>query len=1028
MNASDGRRHRVCVYVCLMTADLRHKEPARDGQRPIGLLPAGLLDFRIHSYCEPGPSPRNARASAHFGRHSAKPMPIDQFVGRQTNKGRVCVRGGGNTTLNFSFLPTFKGEYVANEKRLACDLDQRSKLEASRMSSSSANRASALASAAMASARSSRAQARAPPQSSLALLKPEARSAWRTVNARTAKGKSRHVDESAGVMTAEEMEEYDVPDGLSARQRRLSRAARFGMDTNAAPVMLPDAWNDAISRMLEESDKKMLRHDYLRKERGESSKSMTPQRSSILHLTTSSPRRYASVRSVLRQIRERLGPDREDMRDNMLEGQWMPLRVVEYGCGAGEGLWATAEVFGEGNTDRLSYEGYDSRVPLVRVGTEIVDTAKMASSSTIQSGESESAEVNEAVSALSGMDIAFRTSRTSINLAKPDEGGASAPPDEPTEGDSTLVICNHALSNMGSDSARSEFVKALWRRHPSAEVIAIVEEANERGFACVASAREELLGIGQRSQAAQGTPAFAAGRHAFYEEQLDREAKSVPTDIQTCHVVAPCPHDRPCPLLHDYELQQPLGIRLGRSSQAPSPLFHGAPLGLPICSTPLRMHVPNYSRLTKHRGRAEESAQHCYVVVRRGERPGVNARAQQASADIHEAAALRRQIRQRAAKTKEGVLAELRSGSSTKMDVPIAEELPEGQTPSTAGLAASEGEDDKAREELLRLLPEILRQESGRDEGDGQGVPEAMRMAHEILEQSAEMAEQKAHENAMQAEPEVDAAEASLQLASTLLAQQRAMQDEEPEEELGQGELSKKDMEGMRLESYDWPRLVRPAIKRSGHVTVDACTAQGSIERFTLAKSMGKQVYQDARKASHGDLLPYVPVEEEPASLHETGMEDDMEEALDEDGIVQIQNVKSLITRVPAASLTERNVLPPSAKVKGTSKRGKMSAKQSFIAWPASSAMAIGPDMVTAHMPVSTSTSEVANVSFSRRNHYKSDQGRGPEQLQTARTRGAARDSRKRSLSHYTDEVFEGWTIDDEEHNVPGDDDPAQTS
>jgi len=38
--------------------------------------------------------------------------------------------------------------------------------------------------------------------------------------------------------------------------------------------------------------------------------------------------------------------------------------------------------------------------------------------------------------------------------------------------------------------------------------------------------------------------------------------------------------------------------------------------------------------------------------------------------------------------------------------------------------------------------------------------------------------------------------------------------------------------EQMRTESYGWPRLVFPPMKKSGHVILDSCTAEGTIFAF----------------------------------------------------------------------------------------------------------------------------------------------------------------------------------------------------
>ncbi|KAK0737444.1 mitochondrial small ribosomal subunit Rsm22-domain-containing protein [Apiosordaria backusii] len=50
------------------------------------------------------------------------------------------------------------------------------------------------------------------------------------------------------------------------------------------------------------------------------------------------------------------------------------------------------------------------------------------------------------------------------------------------------------------------------------------------------------------------------------------------------------------------------------------------------------------------------------------------------------------------------------------------------------------------------------------------------------------------------------------------------------------------------------PRNILPPLKRHGHVTLDMCTPQATIERWVVSKSFSKQAYRDARKAQWGDL------------------------------------------------------------------------------------------------------------------------------------------------------------------------------
>jgi ribosomal protein RSM22 (predicted rRNA methylase) len=63
----------------------------------------------------------------------------------------------------------------------------------------------------------------------------------------------------------------------------------------------------------------------------------------------------------------------------------------------------------------------------------------------------------------------------------------------------------------------------------------------------------------------------------------------------------------------------------------------------------------------------------------------------------------------------------------------------------------------------------------------------------------------------------------------------------------------------LRAEAYQWPRLVFPPLKRSGHVVLDVCAPDARIVRATIPKSQGAQAYYDARKASWGDIFPHAP-------------------------------------------------------------------------------------------------------------------------------------------------------------------------
>ncbi|KAG7452133.1 Rsm22-domain-containing protein [Guyanagaster necrorhizus] len=80
--------------------------------------------------------------------------------------------------------------------------------------------------------------------------------------------------------------------------------------------------------------------------------------------------------------------------------------------------------------------------------------------------------------------------------------------------------------------------------------------------------------------------------------------------------------------------------------------------------------------------------------------------------------------------------------------------------------------------------------------------------------------------------------------------QEEPLLDKEPHENL---------VAALRHESYSWPRLVFPPLKKGGHIILDGCTQEGKIVRMTIPRSQGKQEYYDARKSAWGDVFPHEP-------------------------------------------------------------------------------------------------------------------------------------------------------------------------
>lgn len=54
--------------------------------------------------------------------------------------------------------------------------------------------------------------------------------------------------------------------------------------------------------------------------------------------------------------------------------------------------------------------------------------------------------------------------------------------------------------------------------------------------------------------------------------------------------------------------------------------------------------------------------------------------------------------------------------------------------------------------------------------------------------------------------------------------------------------------------SHLLPRQIMNPLKRRGHVTLDVCTPNATLERWTIPRSFSRQAYRDARKSRWGDL------------------------------------------------------------------------------------------------------------------------------------------------------------------------------
>ncbi|KAK0526069.1 hypothetical protein OC842_005300 [Tilletia horrida] len=481
-----------------------------------------------------------------------------------------------------------------------------------------------------------------------------------------------------------------------------------------------------------------------------------------------------------------------------------------------------------------------------------------------------------------------------LRQAAADEDQAAAEGgDDAHLGSRTLALSSFALSELPTDRDRQEHVRRMWKS--GAEVIVIVDHATRRGFASVASARAFLLELGEstfvdpaRTSSGQGAEIeidesaerLVIGDHVFIadgakatqvleDDVADENDTTANREPIGAHVVAPCPHDRPCPLLNPFK---PLESHLKQMPGARAPPAQNQ---LPVCSFSQRIEMPTYLRKTKHSKRGAEDIQYSYVVVRRGRRPiiepvtAVHMEKQAAEGSLSVSAALLndtssvnessgagvtsfsvRELRDAASRTKAGILDILREGETTE-PLRTLEEVPvEGDSEGGLEAAAEDNQD-----ELLRILPQVLAAEL---EKEGAKLSEEEKAARLDAAMQTILSSQDGAKRAPRPPKVTSASDPSPSQEDS--ATTSFLFDEDAGAE-GQGarEDPAADEAAMRLESYEWPRLIRPPLKKGGHVTFDACCASGAIERFTIPKSAGKQAYQDARKATWGDIFPHPP-------------------------------------------------------------------------------------------------------------------------------------------------------------------------
>jgi ribosomal protein RSM22 (predicted rRNA methylase) len=476
--------------------------------------------------------------------------------------------------------------------------------------------------------------------------------------------------------------------------------------------------------------------------------------------------------------------------------------------------------------------------------------------------------------------------------------------------ESTLNLSAYQLLSLSSDSAREQHVRSLW--NSGAEAIVLIEEGTDRGFAAIASARALLLELGEEAKVEDvATPVTSTedddgqvrerlvlGGVEFIEERAsDRVFPQEPRSAEGstgrgCYVVAPCPHDRPCPLLHPFllDLDHDTVTDVAKRS-GPSHHHRASGVGLNSCLHPVRYLPPSWSRdlgseerrrKREKGGREERSARMAYVVVKRGERPTMESLRQEADGEAVQ------RVEAAVPYARRGPIEALRKGDS------LPRRLPE----DVVDIEGEDGEVDLQGDlspsgELFKLLPADLQQALSASPGGGEQVGEERQLSQDkdLLERAAAAALQgyktntdsadvwaasaEAADSAKAEQAEVEEAEATTEAEhnddwlSTLLAANEGGGEGFGRDAAAAGAAASVEPEpsasdvasAVSLLVPSLPRIVMPPIKKGGHVTFDACHSNGSIQRYTISKAAGKQTYHEVRKSSWADLWSQDPVE-----------------------------------------------------------------------------------------------------------------------------------------------------------------------
>ncbi|KFH64042.1 hypothetical protein MVEG_09867 [Podila verticillata NRRL 6337] len=369
--------------------------------------------------------------------------------------------------------------------------------------------------------------------------------------------------------TKEEKDSMDLLDNSAVEgstHQRGSKEMDYGRK-RIGQVEMPKPLQDAIRSVLDEEDKSLIRTDALRLYGSLRSTGSLDED----HYVEASTKRIKSGSGDLSSKGDRvipahileyghrestayiaaMSPTTYSAVRNVLEEvnrrvpDLDPKTILDFGTGPGTAIWAANEVWQK----PIHYTGVDTSMAMLETAEVILDSL------------STSGEAIENVTFKPFMSHGPKAQKFDV------------------------VMSAFVLSELTTPALRRSTLEHLW--NSTNDMLVLIDRGTPSGFKTLAEAREQILGLD--ADLFKPKPKYDNFGNILPEEK--------PTPPEPAHVLAPCPHDKICPMY----------ASLAKNTQ--------------WCHFSQKVQRPDFLRKTKHSKENFEDAKYTYVVLRKGSRP-----------------------------------------------------------------------------------------------------------------------------------------------------------------------------------------------------------------------------------------------------------------------------------------------------------------------------------------------------------------------------------------------------------------------